>query len=64
MIFHYIKTIYKDYHQNWYEKLRLTQKEIRTALDYDESYDENDTLVPVNFMPLSQMRNNGNQNEV
>lgn len=42
----------------------FTQKEIRTALDYDESYDENDTLVPVNFMPLSQMRNNGNQNEV
>jgi HK97 family phage portal protein len=34
----------------------FTQKEIRTALDYEENYDENDTLVPVNFMPLSQMR--------
>ncbi len=34
----------------------FTQKEIRTALDYEDNYDENDTLVPVNFMPLSQMR--------
>jgi len=35
----------------------FTQKEFRTALDYEENYDENDTLVPVNFMPLSEMRN-------
>jgi hypothetical protein len=34
----------------------FTQKEFRTALDYEEDYDENDTLVPVNFMPLSEMR--------
>jgi HK97 family phage portal protein len=41
----------------------FTQKEFRTALDYEENYDENDTLVPVNFMPLSEMRNRDINNQ-